>query len=219
MNHVVLVLDTSLLDFVIQKGLSLDELAIITLLGRGEMGLLEIYCRRGYTVDQKRVLLQSLIRKQLVIVKTESDLFKVTDYELTELGRELLEQGDRKIDILEVVTGVKEDVVTPLEELTLNYLELFPKGIRNGGNKPLRSNTTDVKAKLMKFIAKYKYSPQIILTATAQYLDSLRGSYTYCPTAEYFILKEGSSALASECEKLASGAGDGELINPFEKRM
>lgn len=219
MNHVVLVLDTSFLDFVIQKGLSIDEFAVILLLGRGEMGLLEIYCRRGYTVDQKRVLLQSLIRKQLVVVKVESDIFKVTDYELTELGKEVLEQGNHKIDVIEIVTGTKEDVVTPLEELTLSYLELFPKGVRNGGNKLLKSNNTDVKAKLMKFMAKYKYSPEVILKATKQYIDSLREFYTYCPTAEYFILKDGSSTLATECEKVFNSVGDDELINPFEKRM
>lgn len=218
MNHVVLAIDAGLLEFLLQKDLDINEFCILLLLSRGEKDLLETYCRRGYTVNQKRVLLQSLIRKQMVSLRDESDTFKVMDYELTEIGKEVLEQSGPKVDVLEVVTGDVQPT-SSLDQLVQDYLELFPKGVRNGGNKPLRSNATDVKAKMVKFIGKYKHTPEVILKATKQYIDALRGSYTYCPTAEYFIMKDGSSALATECYKVTSGAADDELIDPFQKRM
>jgi hypothetical protein len=68
-------------------------------------------------------------------------------------------------------------------------------------------------------MAKYKYPAGMILKATEGYLERLRGVYTYCPTSEYFILKDGTSALASECENLKNGSNDDAIINPFEKRM
>lgn len=218
MNHVVLVLDASLMEFMLQKDLRIEEFCLLVLLARGEKGLLETYCRKGYTVDQKRVILQSLIRKQLVYLKDESEVFKIEDYILTEEGKEVMEQAGSKAEVLEIVTGdIKPQ--TDMDQLVSQYLELFPKGVRNGGNKTLKSNATDVKAKLMKFMGKYKHTPDVILKATSQYLEKLRGSYTYCPTAEYFILKDGSSALASECDRVTSGADDDELINPFQKTM
>lgn len=217
-SQVVLMLDTDLVDYLQIKGLSLEDFALLVMLSRGNYELLSIYCRRGLTIEQKKAVLQSLVRKQLIIL-TKDNGFRLEDYELTEGGRTVITETSTRTNVLELVTGVPQlSVKTELDTFVDKYLELFPKGVKNGGNKPLRSNSTDVKAKMLKFMNKYKHSQETILKATENYIERCRGVYTYCPTSEYFILKDGSSALATECDAVKNGGND-ELINPFEKRM
>lgn len=221
MDSFVLVLDDSLMNYLVRKGLSIEDISLLCLLGRQRVDLLESYLRKGTTNEQRWAMLQSLVRKRLLELKT-SDTFKLEDYEITEVGRTVLTDVGPATSALEVVTGISIPTSdrTVLDTFVDKYLELFPKGVKNGGNKPLRSNVTDVKAKMLKFMNKYHHPQETILTATGNYINRLRGTYTYCPTAEYFIMKDGSSALATECDMVKSGLSDGgELIDPFQKRM
>lgn len=217
-SQVVLMLDADLVDYLQVKGLSLEDFALLVMLSRGNYELLSIYCRKGLTIEQKKVVFQSLVRKQFIILCKDNG-FKLEDYELTEDGKTVITETSARTNVIELITGLPQvSVKTELDSFVEKYLELFPKGVKNGGNKPLRSNNTDVKAKMLKFMNKYKHSQETILKATENYLERCRGVYTYCPTSEYFILKDGSSALATECDAVKNGGND-ELINPFEKRM
>lgn len=211
-----IVIDEKLMDYCNKHDLRLEEYCTLLALRIG-VGLLAAYLR-GKSNDQIKVILQPMVRKNLLDLKAED--FKLENYELTEYGRRIC--GETPIN-LEELTG--RPVSTATEEKTGmdlfidSYLELFPKGVKNGGNKPLRSNATDVKAKMLKFMNKYKHTKDIILKATKNYIERLRGVYTYCPTSEYFIMKDGSSALATECEMVKNGSNSDEIINPFQKRM
>lgn len=221
MDQVILVLDVSLVEYLSRKAVKIEEFCLLLLLSRGRNDLLEAYLRRNLTVQQKEAAFQSLVRKLLVVQK-ESNSFSVEDYEITELGRSILIDTGSATSVIELVTGVPLNIPTTdrteFDVFIDQYLELFPKGVKNGGNKPLRSNATDVKAKMLKFMNKYKHTKETILKATGNYLDRMRGTYTYCPTSEYFIMKDGSSALATECDGVKNGNGE-ELIDPFQKRM
>jgi len=209
MEQVILVFDKGVLDQLVTKGIKVEEYAILALFSASRE-LLLTYLRGN--ADQKIVMLQPLVRKQLLDLR-EADNFSLDDYSISDVGAKILSL---------IGTGaqlVVENRVDDVSVLVQKYLELFPKGVKNGGNKPLRSNATDVTNKMMKFMNKYKHSEETILKATEAMLDRCRGVYTYCHTAEYFILKDGSSALATECDLVKNGGNENELINPFEKRM
>lgn len=218
MDQVVLMLDADLMDYLQIKKLSLEEFGLLTMLGRGNYDLLDIYCKKGLTMEQKKSIFQSLMRKQLLTYGDNSS-FRLEDYELTEAGKSVIVETSSRASTLELTSIPQLEVKTEMDVFIQKYLELFPKGVKNGGSKPLRSNSTDVKAKMLKFMNKYKHPKEVILKATENYLERLRGVYTYCPTSEYFIMKDGSSALATECDMVKNGSNENEIINPFEKRM
>lgn len=218
-SQVVLVINKGLMEYFARKGLKLEEFSLLLLLSRQRVDLLESYLRRNLTAEQKAATFQALVRKQLVVTK-DNNSFRLEDYEITEEGRAILTDTEASTNMVEIVAtslNIPTEDRTEFDVFVEKYLELFPKGVKNGGNKPLRSNVTDTKAKMIKFMNKYKHSQGTILEATSRFIERLRGVYTYCPTAEYFIMKDGSSALATECD----GARDGtdELIDPFLKRM
>lgn len=217
------VVGMSLVDKANRYNLTITDMVILVALGNRCIFLIDSYLR-GRTNDQKRIVMQPLIRKAVLEPKEVlMGEFSLEQYRITEYGKQIL-QGEQNA-VLAELTGLPTVPVQSTQEksamdlLVENYLEMFPKGIKNGGNKPLRSNSTDVRAKLLKFMNKYQHRPEIILKATKNYLDRMRGIYTYCPTAEYFILKDGSSALATECDMVKNGLSNEEIINPFEKRM
>lgn len=219
MSQVIVVLEANLIEYLVRKGLKLEEFGLLLLLSRDKT-LLNLYVRKA-TDEQKAAVLQSMVRKRLVEVKP-SETFSLDSYEITEIGRSIL--ADTTSASIVDVTGFSGNAIpaidrNPMDEFVDRYLDLFPKGVKNGGNKPLRSNSTDVKAKMLKFMNKYRHSQETILKATGNYLDGLRGVYTYCPTSEYFIMKDGSSALATECDMVKNGTSRDELIDPFQKRM
>lgn len=222
MDQVILVLDVSLIEYLTRKAVRIEEFCLLLLLSKGRNDLLEAYLRRNITAEQRSAVFQSLVRKLLVVQK-ESNSFSVEDYEITEAGRLILADTGSATNVIELVTGLPLNIPTAdrteFDTFVDQYLELFPKGVKNGGNKPLRSNATDVKAKMIKFMNKYKHTKETILKATGNYLDRMRGVYTYCPTSEYFIMKDGSSALATECDGVKNGSNNEELIDPFQKHM
>lgn len=209
MDQVILVIDENSLDQLVKMDVRLEEYAILAIYSASKE-LLQAYLKG--TADQRLVMLQPLVRKELLDLK-ESDSFSLEDYSIAKKGVEVLTAIGTGAQV--VTVGEQGD----FDKFIQSYIELFPKGVKNGGNKPLRSNVTDVKTKMIKFMNKYKHTEETILKATERFIEGLRGVHTFCPTSEYFILKDGSSALASECENLKNGGTSDELINPFEKRM
>lgn len=79
---------------------------------------------------------------------------------------------------------------------------IFPKA-RAGGNNPARGSFKETKERMIKFFdayPEYQNKWQLILDATAQYVESFRNNYQYMTTSTYFIMKDNFSKLAAECE-------------------
>lgn len=98
------------------------------------------------------------------------------------------------------------------------YRNIFPEGVKSGA-RPLRSDRVSCKKKLLKFQEMYPdYTQEEILDATKAYIDLKRKeAYKFTTCADYFIIKEGSSILASYVEdirlrglKKVNGTGKGQ---------
>ncbi len=119
------------------------------------------------------------------------------------------------VAILETVgyTSTKEPVIDSkldLSTITQQYNDMFPK-MKAGSGSYMRSNPKDVKDALKWFITNYKYPWDIILKATARYLDDEElKSFKYTSTSRYFIKKMDvsrtiTSKLADWCEIVQNG--------------
>lgn len=87
---------------------------------------------------------------------------------------------------------------------------LFPKGKLPSG-KQARADRRNLKANFIWFFKNYKYDWDIILKATALYVDEYeRKNYLYMRTSQYFISKMNpdksrESELANYCAQIISG--------------
>ena len=88
---------------------------------------------------------------------------------------------------------------------------IFPEGVKSGGYL-VRSSAIDINEKLKKWKPKYKFSNEIILSATRLYVEDFKKvNYEFMLAAKYFIHKEGrGSALADYCDM---------IINKEEKQV
>lgn len=90
------------------------------------------------------------------------------------------------------------------------YVMLFPKGKLPSG-KQARADRRNLKANFIWFFKNYKYDWDIILKATALYVDEYeRKNYLYMRTSQYFISKMNpdksrESELANYCAQIISG--------------
>ena len=87
-----------------------------------------------------------------------------------------------------------------LEKLALFINQTFPVKTSNG--RRLRTNKTDLKEKLRKFFIRYKdYEPIDIANAVERYVEH-QGAIndTLLMSSGNFIMKNGTSALATWCE-------------------
>lgn len=92
------------------------------------------------------------------------------------------------------------------------YNQLFPSK-KAGSGKYMRANIKNVETNFRWFFENYSYTWEVILDATAKYLDQqLRDNYKYTRTSMYFIRKQDkgivSSDLADWCEIISSGEED-----------
>lgn len=205
-------------DVLKKHSIRVEELFVLLCFSQSRMELLNMYLE-GKNPDQRLVYMQSLVRKQFMTYESEQ-------YHMTVLGQQVCSDIIPRMaptqslqELLGIATPIIQEERTEFDVFVEKYLDMFPKGVRNGGNKPLRGNFSDTKAKMFKFMNKYKQDKETILAATKNYLARMNGTFTYCPTSEYFILKDGYSALASECDLMKNSGNSDELINPFEKRM
>lgn len=91
----------------------------------------------------------------------------------------------------------------------IKYNELFPKR-KAGSGKYMRSNIKNVETKFRWFFDNYTYTWEVILEATARYMDQqLRENYKFTRTSMYFICKSDkgmiNSDLADWCEIVSTG--------------
>lgn len=127
---------------------------------------------------------------------------------LTELG---------KVFVHDVFLPVKKPVRAvgeiDVKDLSLKYRELFPVGVKTG-NFPVRGNIKNIERKMELFRKKYPdYSDELILKVTEKYVkDKAREGYAFMKMAEYLILKDNESVLASLCDAYNEGDGGKERV-------
>ena len=101
-----------------------------------------------------------------------------------------------------------------VEDVTDAYIEkyvmLFPKGKLPSG-KQARADRRNLKANFLWFFKNYSYTWDVILKATAMYVDEYeRKNYLYMRNSQYFISKMSpdktrESELANYCSQIVSG--------------
>jgi len=126
---------------------------------------------------------------------------------------------DKAIALLDEIDGMftaksKESSKSDMGDDYLNninkYKELFPKKKLPSG-KLARSTMRNLETNFKWFFKNYDYSWDIILEATAKYVDEYeKNNYMYMQTSKYFICKTQpdktkTSELADYCELVESG--------------
>lgn len=87
-----------------------------------------------------------------------------------------------------------------MDRLIGKYLGMFPP-IRLPSGAMARVNVPQAKEQFRQFFEQYNYSWDTIYKATQNYLDHYREKdWLYMRNSKWFILKDGESQLALECE-------------------
>jgi hypothetical protein len=126
-----------------------------------------------------------------------------TDGRITNKGVEVAE----KIPVAKKTAKKPSLVIT--EDCITQYLDLFPKGKLPSG-KLARSDRKNIKTNLDWFFKTYEYSWDVVIRATALYVDEYeKKNYLYMKTSQYFISKMNpdrtrDSELANYCSSVVN---------------
>jgi len=129
--------------------------------------------------------------------------FLTAEYEITEKGKDLIKEYEKSTLFVHIPADGEIDYIA-------QYLEMFPKGKLPSG-KSARVNRKDIERTFTWFFKNYNYSWDIVLQATAHYLDTYEvNNYLYMRNSQYFIGKTNpdktkESELANYCELILSG--------------
>lgn len=158
--------------------------------------LLLLALRNGLNYEKD---LQTLTNKYLISPRYISGV-PTGEYFLMDSGIEVL----NKIQIDSTENIPTEEVILPL---ALQLQSLYPGGKKPGTNQYWKGNKKEIIVKLQGFYKRYgnEYTPEQIVEATKQYVDSFNGQYAYMQLLKYFIWKdmpngEKKSELASYLE-------------------
>lgn len=90
-----------------------------------------------------------------------------------------------------------------------SFRETFPSGVSPNGIY-VRSSARDCDKKLKKFVKEYpEFERETMLKAAEKYVKRYQmQGYKYMKTASYFIMKDGESTLAVECETIEENGND-----------
>jgi hypothetical protein len=219
-----------------EHNLQAEDLFVLKIFNSDDTSVLQQYLTFK-TPNQKLVYFQSLVRRGWLEMLVDIDEFSWDNYKLTEEAVKVIEylEGEDVVknvelvnlasrDTTEIVLDnkviVEEEKETIFDQFVEEFRNKWPEG-RNGGGVSFRGNKVDIKNKLIKFMNKYKFNKETILSAADSYLAPFkRKGFEYCQAAEYFILKNQTSTLAGHCEMvLKNGTGIGSNANPFEQTM
>lgn len=166
----------------------ISEIIVLSLLQNKNFK--EIKAIHRYTCTNMVEIIEGLERKGYVKL-----LGMFVDIDEGEFYPEVVSLREKALDLI-------EDRNVNLTQLINDYRALFPqqfKGDLNG-----------CKLKMKSFMIKNKkYTPEIILRATAEYNKIITNTNGYRRQAHYFIIKDGISDLARYCEMIVNG----EVIN------
>ena len=146
--------------------------------------------------------------------KIDINLTQILEYGFiieSDVGYCLTEEGLAFIEDMTVqeVETIKLPTKAERFELVDKLRELFPEGKKTGTSKYWRGNRGDVGEKLKKFYEKYGvYEDEKIIEASQKYISSFGDNKQLMRTLEYFILKDGSSDLATILENADSIKSD-----------
>lgn len=241
MSNVLINISDKNAKWLAEHNLQAEDLFILKVFNSDDISILQQYLTLK-TSDQKLVYFQSLVRRGWLEMLVDVDEFSWDNYRLTAETKRVLEflesidviglikqeettnvtsVNTKDVDVL--VPGVKVIVNQENETIFDNFVEEFrskwPEG-RNGGGVSFRGNKIDIKSKLLKFMNKYKFNKETILAAADLYLSTFRRKgFEYCQAAEYFILKNQTSALAGYCEMVLNNVATGSSTDPFQQIM
>lgn len=182
---------------VVQSCLTVEEYFFAHMLFASERYMLDIYIKNAKLNFIE--IAKGLIQKNYVqFSKYDGDDL---DYRIgnLEVTQEFLDLIHAKND----VTGV--------ESWIDKWYALWPTGIKSGGYY-LKTDKKGVLKKMKDFVLSYpEFGEELIMKATENYLlDQSLGGFSYTKLAPYFIMKDGMSVLAGECENIEEGV-DGNL--------
>jgi hypothetical protein len=202
--------DNALAAYLGSKKIRLEELFVIICFNLGKLDLLKDYLSNK-NGDQLGAYLAPLERKLLLKRLSESDVFDWDNYELTDLADEIFDECNQHLFEGNIEGHIEQFVVPKEDESWEKFIEdfqgKFPVGIRNRSGMSIRSHKVDVSKKMKTFFTKYKgYTREQVLMAVDVYLSKMRREgYAWCMCSHYFILKNGVSVLAGECEEVVKG--------------
>ena len=137
-----------------------------------------------------REVLEYLISKDILVEEPSTSKIVLGKLGYVHLNRVLPKKESR-------VVASSTNNHTDNSKLALHIKAIFPPGVKSG-NIYVRSAAASIEHKLKQFRKLYPlYTEEQIIIATRKYVASFNEKYQFMRTAEYFILKEGTSTLAS----------------------
>jgi len=170
-------------DLLLEKEITIEEYCLSALINDGDDGFFQL-ARYNAVFPLNKESIISAQKKGLVNFSlTYNDGDDITMYTLVPSNE------------FEHVTE-KEHVSSWIEE----WRELWPRGVKSGGYR-VKSSLMEITTKMKIFTNRYPYSKDIIMEATKNFLErKAMENFAYIKLAKYFILKDGESTLADECE-------------------
>lgn len=145
-----------------------------------------------------REVLEYLISKDILVEEPGTGKIVLGPYGYVHLGK--VAPKRKKVsngNVQRVVAKKSKDYPMGSFKLALHIKAIFPPGVKSG-NIYVRSATESIEHKLKQFRKLYPlYTEDQIIIATRKYVASFNEKYQFMRTAEYFILKDGTSTLAS----------------------
>lgn len=170
-----------------ENSITAEQFYILDLLAHDKESLYPYLQRQ---LKFKNTLIRNLYRRNFIEIP-EVDIENIglsTNIKLTDKALEIVEEEP----LVEDLTWFKD------------WYELWPAGVKSGGYY-VRSGERDCLKKMKSFMKKYKYTPEEIMKATNNYLNTMAAKgFDYMKLATNFIDKDGVSSLAAECEALSS---------------
>jgi len=119
---------------------------------------------------------------------------------LTQKSIDLIDYIENQFNIQEQEKTKKKNILD--EEMILQFVELGPMG-KLGSGRPWKSSPANLKKVFTWFFRNYKYSWDVILKATAMYInESEKDNHKYTQQSHYFVRKNDYSKLADYCENI-----------------
>lgn len=156
------------------------------------------------------------------ITKYSLSVQESTEYRISEPGNALLSEVESYFKVQKKKTSTAIMGADFTEKLA-QYNELFPK-MKLPSGKLARAAERNLETNFKWFFENYKYSWDIILKATATYVDEYeRRNWNFMRTSMYFIKKQEkdhsiTSDLADYCAMIQSG-GSVETPNHFSDKV
>lgn len=182
----------------IEYKMSIEEYLYLYLLGANEKWKLSVYVNKVHGISDEQIL--SLIDRGFIEFVGKKKDISINNLMTTKKFKNIIIGKDKNENV---------------ENWINDWYALWPVGIKTGGYL-IKTDRKGCLRKMKSFLVSYpEYSKEQIMEATKAYLleQSING-YAYTKLAPYFIIKNGLSILAGECEALYDEVQDNSLEQP-----